>query len=189
MGSAALQAYAVPLRMRLVAVMRREGAATVNRLAALTGRSVAEVGEGLAALAEHGFVRCTDRDVPLAGQTWEPTAGSVLFDPAELAKDPDNLSALAVITDQQLSWVADAARAWAATIGRQPEEWVRASAQSTWVMNLRVDELAEFMAEMHATAQRWQARSRGRQDAAAVPVAVQVVAVPQLISPDVAKEP
>ncbi len=70
----ALRAYAHPVRMALVGLLRREGPRTATQAAPLVGESVASCSYHLRMLAKYGLVEEADPDGPGRDKPWRATA-------------------------------------------------------------------------------------------------------------------
>jgi hypothetical protein len=137
----ALRAYAHPIRMRLVGLLRTEGPLTATRAAALLGESSGTTSFHLRQLAKYGLVEeaggGTGRQKP-----WQATA---LFTRLpEIAATPELADASAqvhaVIADRYHQMVLE----WIARGADEPEAWRRATPFSDYLLYLTVEEMAEL---------------------------------------------
>jgi DNA-binding transcriptional ArsR family regulator len=137
----ALRAYAHPLRLKLIGLLRREGPLTATRTAELLGESSGSTSFHLRQLAKYGLVEetgeGTGREKP-----WRATA---LFTRLpDIAATPEAAEAAdhtrAVIAARYHERFLD----WIARSRHEPEEWQRAAVMTDRMLYLTVDELAQL---------------------------------------------
>lgn len=145
-----LRGLAHPLRMRLLAALRRDGPATASQLAERLGESSGATSYHLRQLAAHGFVE----DAPEHGKGrerwWKASHDGTRFDEALLQDDnPETRGAaefflheIATIHTQELNtWLGDA-RTWS-------DAWRRASDLSDFTLRLTPEQAVELLMKMH----------------------------------------
>lgn len=145
-----LRGLAHPLRMRLLAALRRDGPATASQLAERLGESSGATSYHLRQLAAHGFVE----DAPEHGKGrerwWKASHDGTRFDESLLEDDsPETRGAaefflyeIATIHAQEVStWLGDA-RTWS-------DDWRRASDVSDFTLRLTPEQTHELQVKMH----------------------------------------
>lgn len=155
-----LRGLAHPLRMRLLAALRRGGPATASRLAQKLGESSGATSYHLRQLAAYGFVE----DAPEHGKGrerwWRAVHQAVRFDEA-LFQDPDPtvrgaaalfLHEIATLHAQELSTFIGTAHDW-------PEAWHNASDVSDWTLRLTPELARELSTKMHELIESYRARA------------------------------
>jgi predicted ArsR family transcriptional regulator len=133
----ALRAYAHPLRMALLSLLRREGPKTATEAAPIVGDSVASCSFHFRQLAKYGLIE------PVAGshgraKPWRATAAFTSW-PAD-SDDPALAAAATLLERQILDSYFRQARAW---LGRRDQEtaaWRRAGQASDWLLHLTAAE-------------------------------------------------
>lgn len=155
-----LRALAHPLRLKLLGILRTDGAHSVGQLAGLVDEAPGTVSYHLGTLAEFGFVvPAPDRARDGRERWWQAAHSHTVFEPSEMLEDPEQLGAVQVlqrtILQSYLGELLDALDAEPA-IGR---EWVAASTHSDSFAYLTVQQLAEFSAELAALSRKWEGAS------------------------------
>lgn len=162
-----LRALAHPLRLKLLGILRSDGAHSVGQLSALVDEAPGTVSYHLGILAEFGFViPAPERARDGRERWWQAAHSHTVFEPAELLDDPEQLGAVRVLQQSILqSYLGELLDALDAepTVGR---EWVAASTHSDSFAYLTAPQLAEFSAELSALSRKWEAA--GDQEAADV---------------------
>ncbi|MFJ5139639.1 winged helix-turn-helix domain-containing protein [Streptomyces sp. NPDC088707] len=152
----ALRAYAHPLRMTLVGLLRSSGPFTATRAAELTGESVASCSYHLRILAKYGLVEEAPggrgREKP-----WQATAQYTEW--PEYSEDPSIAQAAdalsAAVAEQYFERVARAM----ANRHRLPREWQEAEQFGDSLLHLTHEELTDLGARMEALLRPYEARS------------------------------
>ena len=145
----ALRAYAHPVRMRLMGLLRTEGPLTATRAADLLGESSGTCSFHLRQLAKYGLVEeaegGTGREKPWRATTtstaWETTGDST----PEMAAATSLLST--VVADQYFEQLAR----WLEASPGEPAEWQRAAMlgdRLLYVTPAELEELRDRMREM-----------------------------------------
>jgi DNA-binding transcriptional ArsR family regulator len=165
----AMRALANPLRLQLLALLRRDGPHSVGELSTLADAAPGSVSYHLATLEQFGFVEQAPELARDGRERWWRAAhDSTNYEPAELLADPESAAAgrgmrqafLQGHLVEQLALEAEAAL---------PTEWVTAATSGDTLAYLTPAQLAELSAEVEALAEKW---NRRREDAepGAVPV-------------------
>ncbi|MGW2302254.1 winged helix-turn-helix domain-containing protein [Streptomyces sp. NPDC001809] len=152
----ALRAYAHPLRMTLVGLLRSSGPFTATRAAELTGESVASCSYHLRILAKYGLVEEAPggrgREKP-----WQATARYTEW--PEYSEDPSVAQAAdalsAAVTEQYFERVARAME----KRHLLPREWREAEQFGDSLLHLTHEELAELGARIDALLRPYEARA------------------------------
>ncbi|WP_133161093.1 ArsR/SmtB family transcription factor, partial [Microterricola pindariensis] len=155
-----LRALAHPLRLKLLGILRTDGAHSVGQLAGLVDEAPGTVSYHLGTLAEFGFVvPAPERARDGRERWWQAAHSHTVFEPAELLDDPEQHGAVRVlqqaILQSYLGELLDALDAEPA-LGR---DWVAASNHSDSFGYLTAPQLAEFSAELAALSRKWEAAS------------------------------
>jgi len=144
----ALRAYAHPIRMKLVGMLRREGPMTATRAAELTGESVASCSYHLRILAKYGLAEEDDPGGPGREKPWRATAEFTDWpgfsaDPAVAAAARELTLAVAENYFHRLTRALEAR-------GELSREWQEAEQFSDTTLYLTRGELAELGERMKA---------------------------------------
>jgi hypothetical protein len=135
----ALRAYAHPVRMKLVGLLRREGPLTATRAAALLGESSGTTSFHLRQLAKYGLVEeaggGTGREKP-----WRATAMFTEVPP--VADTPELAAAGALFRSVLAERYFERVMRWLDTMRDEPPEWREAARFGDLFLYLTADELA-----------------------------------------------
>jgi predicted ArsR family transcriptional regulator len=148
----ALRAYAHPLRLKLVGLLRRQGAMTATQAGEALGESPANCSFHLRQLAKWGLVEEAGggrgRERP-----WRATAlfthWSGVDADADTAAAGDLL--MSVIVDRYVEQI----HSWIDRRSNEPAEWQAAAPFGDVVLHLTADELAQVSKELWATSMRY----------------------------------
>ncbi|MFC1420502.1 winged helix-turn-helix domain-containing protein [Streptacidiphilus cavernicola] len=137
----ALRAYAHPIRLALVGLLRRQGPFTATRAAELTGESVASCSYHLRMLAKYGLVAEAEggqgREKP-----WRATSHSTSW--PGYSADPAVASAVGALNRAMVErYFAEMAH-WLDRSPTEPPEWQQAAPLGDETMYLTADELARL---------------------------------------------
>jgi predicted ArsR family transcriptional regulator len=150
-----LRAYAHPLRMRLIGLLRTEGPLTATRAAARLGDNVPNCSFHLRQLAKYGLVErapaADGRERP-----WQATAQQTSW--ADDSDDPAVRQAADQVTGVVLGLYAQRAQEYLAVRGSEPAQWRRAAGFSDLLAHLTADELAELSDQIDALVARYDDR-------------------------------
>jgi Helix-turn-helix domain len=144
----ALRAYAHPVRMKLVGLLRTEGPLTATRAAELLGESSGTCSFHLRQLAKYGLVEeaggGTGREKPWRATTastdWDATAGA-----------PEAAAATSLLNTVVAEGYFEQLMRWLETRPDQPAEWQRADwlgDRILWVTAEELDELGHQVLEL-----------------------------------------
>lgn len=129
----ALRAYAHPIRLALLGLLRREGPRTATQAAAATGESVASCSFHLRQLAKYGLVEEVP-GVPGRAKPWRATARYTTW--RSDSDDPKTTAATTLLERTVLDTYHRIASDW---LDRRPHEsapWRRAGQLSDYVVHL-----------------------------------------------------
>lgn len=160
MDSAAMKAFAHPLRMAMYQRLVDGGPATATSLARQLGESTGQTSYHLRQLARHGFVeedvaRGTGRE-----RWWKAASFSV--DAATMAEEPAMLPVVTSYLRSQLEHRTAALREWFARGRTEPSEWIEASVDTTATASMTAEEAHEMTRELEAVADRHITRAKQR---------------------------
>ncbi|MFD6755098.1 winged helix-turn-helix domain-containing protein [Micromonospora gifhornensis] len=150
----ALRAYAHPLRMRLIGLLRGEGPMTATQAAARLDDNVPNCSFHLRQLAKYGFAE----RVPGADGRERPWRATTLYTSWDDSDDP----AMRAATDQINSVMVDIylqrARNYLAIRADEPVEWRIAAGFGDALLHVTAAELRELTAEVDALLARYDER-------------------------------
>ncbi len=150
----ALRAYAHPLRMRLIGLLRGEGPMTATQAAARLDDNVPNCSFHLRQLAKYGFAE----RVPGADGRERPWRATTLYTSWDDSDDP----AMRAATDQINSVMVDIylqrARNYLAIRADEPVEWRIAAGFGDTLLHVTAAELRELTAEVDALLARYDER-------------------------------
>lgn len=187
-----LRALAHPLRLRLLGLLRLDGAATASQLAARTGQSSGATSYHLRQLAAYGFVVEDEARGNARDRWWRAAHRTTEFD-----LPPDADQEARALGEEYLRVVADTyARRLDAAIAGLPTMdedlgpgWDRGFTMSDMALRLTQDEAVALVAELDAIAARYRRDDpdrRGEAPASAQRVVLQYQTMPLAPSPQVA---
>jgi predicted transcriptional regulator len=137
----ALRAYAHPVRMALVGLLRSEGALTATRAAELLGESSGSCSFHLRQLAKYGLVEeaggGTGREKP-----WRATAMFTDWDPVPRA--PETAAATGMLNTVIAERYFEQLMRWLEASPDEPPEWQQAALFGDRILYVTADELAEL---------------------------------------------
>jgi DNA-binding transcriptional ArsR family regulator len=172
-----LRAYAHPLRLALVGLLRREGPLTATKAAARLGESVPSCSFHLRQLAKYGLVEHAG-DGRGREKPWRATTLTTAWDSA--AKDPATRAAAAHLDAVLFEQYARRVRAWLGRRDGDPPAWQAASGPSDATVFITPDELRQLTSEMDAVLQRFQHRTA---DPTQRPAEARAVSIIQVVFP------
>jgi predicted ArsR family transcriptional regulator len=152
----ALRAYAHPIRLSLIGLLRREGPKTATEAAAAIGESVASCSFHLRQLARYGLVEEVGGGRGRA-KPWRATARTTSW---RSDSDDPELAAAASLVDRTVldSYHAEAA-AWLERRGEEPSGWRRAGASSDYLVHVTADEAQRLVEQYEALLAPYQSRT------------------------------
>jgi predicted ArsR family transcriptional regulator len=134
----ALRAYAHPLRMRLVGLLRREGPLTATQAAERLGESVPNCSFHLRQLAKYGLVERAE-GADAREKPWRATAQSTHWE--SHSDDPAQQAAIDQLEAVVMASYYDRAQRWLARRRAEPAEWRRVTGPSDDLLYLTAAEL------------------------------------------------
>jgi predicted ArsR family transcriptional regulator len=152
----ALRAYAHPVRIKLVGLLRTEGPLTATRAAELLGESSGTTSFHLRQLAKYGLVEetggGTGREKP-----WRASARATAWD-ATAADTPELAAATGllntVIAEQYFEWLTQ----WLEALPDEPPEWQEAAMLGDRILYVTADELAALGRQVEAMVEAYSER-------------------------------
>ncbi len=142
-----MRAYAHPLRLQLVALLRRLGPHTATQAAKALGDNVPNCSFHLRQLAKYGLVERADgtdnRERP-----WKASAMTTSWDDADAA--PEMRAAADQLTATILRLYFDMAQTWLAHRDQEPVEWRRVTGIGDQTLYVTPDEMADVAARIDA---------------------------------------
>jgi hypothetical protein len=137
----ALRAYAHPVRMKLVGLLRTEGPLTATRAAELLGESSGTCSFHLRQLAKYGLVEeaggGTGREKP-----WRATTTSTAWD--AVAETPEAAAATGLLNAVVAEGYFEQLMRWLEASPNEPPEWRDAVQLGDRILYVTADELAEL---------------------------------------------
>ena len=137
----ALRAYAHPVRMKLVGLLRTEGPLTATRAAELLGESSGTCSFHLRQLAKYGLVEeaggGTGRQKP-----WRATTTSTAWD--AIAETPEATAATELLNTIIAEEYFEDLMRWVEASPNEPPEWQDAALLGDRILYVTADELAEL---------------------------------------------
>lgn len=165
-----LKALSHPIRLRLLGVLRSEGAATASELGRALGESSGSTSYHLRQLERYGFVADAEEQPSRRERRWRSLHDMTRF-AADLASRPGAAQALGQVHERQLQVLQDGVRAWRESGSEEGHD------HSDYLLALDSEDLRELSAEISAVVERYRGRS------GAHPISLHVVAVPAPRSP------
>jgi predicted ArsR family transcriptional regulator len=151
-----LRAYAHPLRMSLIGLLRREGPMTATQAAAELGESVPNCSFHLRQLAKYGLAeRAPGADA--RERPWRATAHSTSWDDA--SDDPEMRAAADQVNAVILGQYMRRAEAYLATRAGEPAQWRAAAGFGDALLHVTAAELTELNAQVDALIARYESRN------------------------------
>ena len=145
-----LRTLAHPLRMRLLSVLRLEGAATATQLARRLGSDSGKTSYHLRQLAEVGLVGEDETRGNRRDRWWQALHDSTQWNPADHLDDPDTTAA----TDWMAGHVVRQHAQWAETYVHAQDSWsaawIDASTLSDYLLELTPARLRELVEDVGA---------------------------------------
>jgi DNA-binding transcriptional ArsR family regulator len=135
----ALRAYAHPLRMRLVGLLRREGPLTATQAADRLGESVPNCSFHLRQLAKYGLVERVE-GADAREKPWRATAQSTHWE--SHSDDPEQQAAVDTLEAVVMAGHYERAQRWLSRQGTVSPEWRRVTGPSDDLLYITADELA-----------------------------------------------
>jgi len=172
-----LRAYAHPLRMSLLGLLRREGPMTATQAAAALGETVANCSFHLRQLAKYGFAeRSAGADA--RERPWRATAQTTSW--SDDSPDPEVQAATDQLNAVVLAGYVRRAEEYLARRGAEPVEWRMAAGFGDRFLYVTADELRELNDQIDALVARFDDRQT---DPAARPEGARAVIAIELAFP------
>ena len=172
-----LRAYAHPLRLSLIGLLRGSGPMTATQAAAELGETVPNCSFHLRQLAKYGLVeRAPGADA--RERPWRATADSTSWDDA--SEDPEMKSATDQLNAVILGQYVRRAEEYLATRTAEPAEWRAAAGFGDAVVHVTAQELTELTTQIEALFARFDERAA---DASTRPDGTRAVQIIQLAMP------
>lgn len=150
----ALRAYAHPIRLRLVGLLRSEGPLTASEAGRRLGESSGTTSFHLRQLAKYGLVEPAEgghgREKP-----WRATAMSTEL---PSVTTPDTAEAATAVFSAIAQRHYEKMLDWVQRRPSEPEEWQRAAAFSDYLLYLTADELADLAQRVTGLLNRYRDR-------------------------------
>ncbi len=172
----ALRALAHPLRISLLAALRRHGPATATQLGRRLDETSGATSYHLRQLARHGFVTEDAERGRGRERWWRAAAEMTSWRSSDFEGDPEGREADAWLLRHQSRFVFDAHERWLAARHEEDEVWREAAGLSDYQLHLGPDVLAELKQELNAVVDRY--RQRRGDDSEARDVVVGLLAFP-----------
>lgn len=151
----ALRAYAHPIRLALVGVLRREGPLTATRAGALIGESSASCSFHLRQLAKYGLVE----EAGGGHGREKPWRATTLFTSwPDVAENPELAAASGLLTSVLAERYFEALMRWLDVRQDEPEEWQEAAHFGDTALYVTAEELIELAQEERKLLDRYIAR-------------------------------
>jgi predicted ArsR family transcriptional regulator len=151
-----LRAYAHPIRMALLGLLRREGPKTATDAATTIGESVASCSFHLRQLAKYGLVEEVE-GVRGRSKPWRATAHDTSW--RSDSEDPEMAAAATVLERQFLDHYFRQARAWLDRRGEESGAWRRAGQSSDFLVHLTAAEARRVSERVEAIVEEFMPRT------------------------------
>ena len=150
---AALRALAHPLRIRLVALLRREGTLTASEAGRRLGESSGSTSYHLRQLERFGYV---EEDGPRSGRErrWRATSRSTSWDAGDFAGDSEGRAVSDALERRQVQRAVDQFEAWMSHRGEMDPAWLHAATLGDAVMRLTPSQTKALNDELYAVLRR-----------------------------------
>lgn len=159
--SAAMKAFAHPLRMAMYQRLGDHGPATATSLARQLGESTGQTSYHLRQLARHGFVE-EDAERGTGRERWWKAA-SFSVEAATMAEEPAMLPVVTSYLRSQLEHRMAVLGEWFARGRTETAEWIEASLDTTGTVSMTAAEAREMARELESVASRHMDRAKDRE--------------------------
>lgn len=173
----ALRVLAHPLRARLLSSLRRAGPGTATDLAGRLSTNTGATSYHLRKLAEVDLVVEVGEE-PGRRRRWQAAQLSHSWTDSELPDDPDALAASSWLRRHYWQQYAERMAQWEEYRPEWPVEWRDAAGVSDALLDLTVDELRQFTAEVYEVVERYRDRPSSQRSGAVRRVAFHTSAMP-----------
>ncbi len=173
-----LKALAHPLRMRLLALLRTEGAATSAGLARRVDESTGATSYHLRQLERHDFVEEEPERGTRRERWWRARHPLSRFDTAAFLADPATADAATFMQRYQLDMEVRLTQRWLSEQPSWSPSWQSAATSSDWLIRLSDEQLAELKTDLEQVLEHYRAAEQPRGTPGTEPTAVFVRAFP-----------
>jgi DNA-binding transcriptional ArsR family regulator len=157
----ALRAFAHPLRLRLLSLLRTDGPATASGLARRVGESSGSTSYHLRQLARFGFVEDDPEQPPGRQRRWRATAPGTHVDATTFLEDPEAFAIVDRLVHWQLARFSDDLSAFVASVNDWDRSWLDAACSHDSSMRMTPDQLARFAEEVRGLIVRYRDETAG----------------------------
>lgn len=151
----ALRALAHPLRISLLAALRRHGPATATQLGLRLDETSGATSYHLRQLAKHGFVTEDAERGRGRERWWRASAEMTSWRSTDFEGDPEGREADSWLLRHQSRFVFDSYERWLAARHEEDAAWREAAALSDYQLHLRPEALAALKQELYAVVDRY----------------------------------
>jgi len=151
----ALRAYAHPLRLALVGLLRREGPLTATRAAARLGDNVPNCSFHLRQLAKYGLVERV-QGADAREKPWRATGIATQW--GHHQEDPEMRAAVDHLDSVVMTNYFDRARRWLAKRDTLPGRWRRHTGPADALLYVTAEELGEVQDALDRTFEKYHSR-------------------------------
>jgi DNA-binding transcriptional ArsR family regulator len=144
----ALRAFAHPLRLRLLSLLRTDGPSTASELARRVGESSGSTSYHLRQLARYGFVEDDPDQPPGRQRRWRATAPGTHVEAKAFIEDPEAFAIVGRLIHWQLARFSDDLSAFVASVNEWDASWLDAACSHDSSMRMDPDQLARFSREI-----------------------------------------
>jgi predicted ArsR family transcriptional regulator len=173
-----LRGLAHPLRVRLLSILRTEGAATVSQLAEKAGVHTASASYHLRQLALYGFVAADPRPGRTRERRWKAIHQNTRVRPTEF-RDAQSGELLGAYFEGVVTFYAEQTMRAVEEMHLLPAAWQDASTTSDFALQLTAEELGSLVEELFQVARRYRQQGSDHEVEGTLPVILQIQAFPQ----------
>lgn len=181
----AITVLAHPIRSRILALLRQNGASTATTLARLLDTNTGATSYHLRKLAEVGLVEETTQ--PESGEPgrggrqrwWKPTTDRHAFFASSVAGDPDAEAAHNWLERHYFQILTDQFGEWLDTSGDWPLDWQDASGLSDFMLTLTPDRARAMSADLAEVLERYRTMPADESSDGGADVRVQLMLYPK----------
>jgi DNA-binding transcriptional ArsR family regulator len=157
----ALRAFAHPLRLRLLSLLRIDGPATATELGRRVGESSGSTSYHLRQLARYGFVE-DDPDQPGGRKRrWRAAAPGTRIDAGGFIDDPEAFATIGRLAHLQVARFSDDLTAFVDAAGDWGRPWLDAACSHDSTMRMDAALLARFSEELREVIVRYRDETAG----------------------------
>ena len=161
-----MRALTHPLRLRLLGVLRTDGAATASTLAGRVGEAVSLVSYHLHQLGEHGFIEEAPELAKDGRERWWKASHShTSWSAVEFLDSPERRASETMLRREVIRAYFERIQAFMNEESEWSTEWIAASDMSDFFLKLTPEDTAQMRDEVHEVIERWAARKSDAEDA------------------------